>query len=73
MTGPLDRERITALFEELSDELKWTRTRAQIYIVGGAAMGLRGVRDRTPRDALARPCRPQGWFVVSSAGTSMVP
>lgn len=38
MTGPLDGKRIRKLFDELSDELKWTRTRAQIYIVGGAAI-----------------------------------
>ena len=54
MTGPLDRQRIRELFDELSDELKWTRTRAQIYIVGGAAMSLAFSRDRTTRDVDAR-------------------
>ena len=54
MTGPLDRERIRELFDELSDELKWTTTRAQIYIVGGAAMSLAFSRDRTTRDVDAR-------------------
>ena len=54
MTGPLDRRRIRELFDELSDELKWTRTRAQIYIVGGAAMSLAFSRDRTTRDVDAR-------------------
>lgn len=54
MIGPLDRRRIRELFDELSDELKWTRTRAQIYIVGGAAMSLAFSRDRTTRDVDAR-------------------
>ena len=40
MSGPLDRESIVKLFDELSAELRFTRTRAQIYIVGGAAMSL---------------------------------
>lgn len=54
MTGPLDRERLGELFDELSDELKWTKTRAQIYIVGGAAMSLAFSRDRTTQDVDAR-------------------
>lgn len=54
MSGPLDRERIIELFDELSDELRFTRTRAQIYIVGGAAMSLAFARDRTTRDVDAR-------------------
>ena len=55
MTGPLDRKRIRELFDELSDELKWTRTRAQIYIVGGAAMSLAFSRDRTTREPGSTP------------------
>jgi len=47
MGGPLDRERIVKLFDELSAELRFTRTRAQIYIVGGAAMSLAFDRERT--------------------------
>ena len=54
MSGPLDRERIIELFGELSDELRFTRTRAQIYIIGGAAMSLAFARDRTTRDVDAR-------------------
>ena len=54
MSGPLDRERILELFDELSHELRITRTRAQIYIVGGAAMSLAFARDRTTRDGDAR-------------------
>ncbi len=54
MTGPLDRQRILELLDELSDELRFTRTRAQIYIIGGAAMSLAFSRDRTTRDVDAR-------------------
>ena len=54
MSGPLDRERIVKLFDELSTELRFSRTRAQIYIVGGAAMSLAFDRERTPRDVDAR-------------------
>ena len=54
MSGPLDRERIVKLFDELSAELRFTRTRAQIYIVGGAAMSLAFDRERTTRDVDAR-------------------
>ena len=54
MSGPLDRQRILDLFDELSDELRFTRTRAQIYIIGGAAMSLAFARDRTTRDIDAR-------------------
>ena len=54
MSGPLDRQRIVELFDELSDELRFTRTRAQIYIVGGAAMSLAFSRERTTRDVDAR-------------------
>ena len=52
MTGPLDRERIRELFDELSDELKWTTTRAQIYIVGGGC-DEPGIQPR-PHDARRR-------------------
>lgn len=54
MSGPLDRQRILELFDELSAELRFSRTRAQIYIVGGAAMSLAFARDRTTRDVDAR-------------------
>lgn len=54
MPGPLDRKRLIELFDELSEELRFTRTRAQIYIVGGAAMSLAFARDRTTRDVDAR-------------------
>jgi hypothetical protein len=54
MSGPLDRERLLKLFDELSAELRFSRTRAQIYIVGGAAMSLAFDRERTTRDVDAR-------------------
>lgn len=54
MSGPLDRERLVKLFDELSAELRFSRTRAQVYIVGGAAMSLAFDRERTTRDVDAR-------------------
>ena len=54
MSGPLGRERILELFEELSEELRFSRARAQIYVVGGAAMSLAFDRERTTRDVDAR-------------------
>ena len=54
MSGPLSRTRILELFDELSEELRVQGTRAQIYIVGGAAMSLAFSRDRTTQDVDAR-------------------
>ena len=54
MSGPLGRKRLLELFDELSAELRFSRTRAQIYIVGGAAMSLAFDRERTTRDVDAR-------------------
>ena len=50
----LDRGRIIALFDELSAELRFNRTRAQIYIIGGAAMSLAFSADRRTEDVDAR-------------------
>lgn len=50
----LDRGRILKLFDELSAELRFSRTRAQIYIVGGAAMSLAFSADRRTEDVDAR-------------------
>lgn len=47
----LDRGRIIALFDELSAELRFSRTRAQI---GGAAMSLAFSADRRTEDVDAR-------------------
>ncbi len=54
MSGSLDRKKLHALFDELSDELRLQRARAQIYIVGGAAMSLAFSRERTTQDVDAR-------------------
>ena len=55
MSGSLDRQRILKLFDKLSEELRFSRTRAQIYIVGGgAAMSLAFSRERTTRNVDAR-------------------
>ena len=74
MSGPLDRERIVKLFDELSAELRFSRTRAQIYIVGGAAMSLAFDRVRTTRDVDARiDTGTPGWWKPcgrSAAGTA---
>lgn len=40
MTEDLDRARIVALFDELSKELSFSRTRAQVHVVRGAAIAL---------------------------------
>lgn len=54
MSGPLGRDRILELFEELSEELRFSRARAQVYVIGGAAMSLAFDRERTTRDVDAR-------------------
>ena len=54
MTGPLGRKRILELFDELSKELRFQGARAQIYIIGGAAMSLAFDRERTTKDVDAR-------------------
>jgi len=54
MSGFLDREKILRLFDELSSELQRTRTRVQIYVIGGAAMSLAFARDRMTEDVDAR-------------------
>ena len=54
MNGPLGRKRLLELFEELSRELRFQGARAQIYIVGGAAMSLAFSRERLTMDVDAR-------------------
>lgn len=54
MNGFLDRARLLELFDELSDELRFTRTHARIYIVGGAAMSLAYSQERRTDDVDAR-------------------
>jgi len=50
----LDRKRIVELFDELSRELRFQGARAQIYVIGGAAMSLAFDRERATRDVDAR-------------------
>ena len=54
MRGSLDKERLVALLDELSVELQHRGTRAQIYLIGGAAMSLAFDRRRTTHDVDAR-------------------
>ena len=54
MDGHLDRKKLLALFDELSKELRVEGARAQIYIIGGAAMSLAFARERTTEDVDAR-------------------
>ena len=54
MAGSFDREDLTRLFDELAAELAKTRTKAQIYIVGGAVMTLEHTRVRSTDDIDAK-------------------
>ena len=54
MEKDLTREQIIKLFDELSRELRFEGARAQIYIIGGAAMSLAFDRDRATKDVDAR-------------------
>ena len=54
MNGLLGRRRLLELFDELSKELRFQGARAQIYIVGGAAMSLAYSRARRTEDVDAR-------------------
>ena len=50
----MDREQLIGLLDEVSKELQQNRTRAQIYVIGGAAMSLAFSRDRRTEDIDAR-------------------
>ena len=54
MRGYFDREGLLRLLDEVSEELRWSRTRAQIYVIGGAAMSLAYARERQTEDVDAR-------------------
>ena len=54
MRGYFDREGLLKLLEEVSEELRWSRTRVQIYVIGGAAMSLAYARERQTEDIDAR-------------------
>ena len=65
----LDRGRILKLFEELSKELRLQNVRAQIYIVGGAAMSLTFNRGRTTDDVDGRIEKGQHYRVTDAVRT----
>ena len=50
LTGPLGREELVELFEELSEELGRRGARAHVYVFGGAAMSVAFDRRRTTVD-----------------------
>ena len=50
----LDRDKPTSLFDDLSRELEFARTRVQTYVIGGAAMSMAFNRERTTKDVDAR-------------------
>ena len=52
--GALDRATLRKLFDELAEELAHVRTRAHVYIVGGAAMTMAYQRDRATHDVDAK-------------------
>ena len=54
MRGSLDRETLIELLDELSKRLERRRVRAQVYVIGGAAMSLAFDRARTTHDIDAR-------------------
>ena len=54
MRGSLDRETLIELLDELSGRLERRRVRAQVYVIGGAAMSLAFDRARTTHDVDAR-------------------
>ena len=54
MNGSFDRAGLVRLFDELSKELLLAGTRAQIYIIGGAAMSLAFSQARRTEDVDAR-------------------
>ena len=54
MTGSLDREALIGLLDDLAERLQRRNVRAQVYIVGGAAMSLAFDRHRTTHDVDAR-------------------
>ena len=54
MRGYFDREGLLKLLDEVSAELRRARTRAQIYVIGGAAMSLAYARERQTEDVDAR-------------------
>jgi hypothetical protein len=65
----LDRDQILRLFEELSEELVRRGTRAEIFLVGGAAMALAYDARRATRDidAVFQP-KDEAYFCMILCG-----
>ena len=63
MNGSLNKDELIALLDELSERLKRKKTRASIYIVGGAAMALAFDRSRTTHDIDGRIDRGHGALI----------
>lgn len=63
MNGSLNKGELIALLDELSERLKRKKTRASIYIVGGAAMALAFDRSRTTHDIDGRIDRGHGALI----------
>ena len=54
VSAMLNREQLIELLDEVSKELRHERVRAQVYVIGGAAMSLGFSRDRRTEDVDAR-------------------
>ena len=72
MEGQLDRKKIVELFDELSKELRLEGARAQVYVIGGAAMSLAFDRERTTEDVDARTVYESAYLTVTGASAKHV-
>ena len=63
MNGSLNKDELIELLDELSQRLKRKKTRASIYIVGGAAMALAFDRSRATHDIDARIDKGHGTLI----------
>ena len=63
MNGSLTKDELIELLDELSERLKRKKTRASVYIVGGAAMALAFDRSRTTHDIDGRIDKGHGALI----------
>ena len=63
MRGSLDRGALIELLDELAGKLRRRKARAQVYVIGGAAMSLAFDRSRTTHDIDARIDRGHGALI----------
>ena len=70
MTRNLDRASIIELFDELSKELSYSRTRAQVYVIGGAAIALAYDTSRFTEDVDVLITRAHGDLVKAAAAVA---